>query len=59
YYRGHATTPPAKIARSIRKAIEKERFETVARVSDRFYIGIHNAFPKLFRSFAMRKLRSY
>ena len=59
YYRGHATMPPAKIARSIRKAIEKERFETVTRVSDRLYIGIRNTFPGLFRSFAMRKLRSY
>jgi len=59
YYRSHGKMPPAKTARSIRKAIEKERFETVTQASDRVYIGIRNAFPRLFRSFAIHKLRPY
>ena len=59
YYRDHCTSSPAKIARSIRKALEKERFETITQPTDRFYIGIRNLFPGLFRTFAMLKLRPY
>ncbi len=39
--------------------MEKERCETVTQVSDRVYIVIRSAFPRLFQSFAMRKLRPY
>ena len=59
YYRGHAKTLPAQVAKSIRGAIEKERFETVVLLSDRIYIGFRNAFPGLFRRFALGRVRPH
>jgi len=59
YYRDHGNTSPTRVAKSIRGAIEKERFETVVLLSDRIYIGFRNALPGLFRKFALSRLRSY
>jgi len=59
YYRDHGTTSPAKVAKSIRGAIEKERFETFILFSDKILIGFRGAFPGLFRKFAARRLRPY
>jgi len=59
YYRDHAKTSPAQVARSIRGAIEKERFETIVLLSDRIYIGFRNALPGLFRRFALSRVRPY
>jgi short-subunit dehydrogenase len=59
YYRDQSTMPPARVARSIREAIEKERFETVVPLSNRLFIGFHSVFPGLFRKWVMRRLRGY
>lgn len=59
YYRDHCTTTPERIAMCIRKAIQKERFETITQPTDRFYIGIRNVVPWIFQTFAMIKLRKY
>jgi short-subunit dehydrogenase len=59
YYRDHGNTSPTRVAKSIRGAIEKERFETVVLLSDRIYIGFRNTLPGLFRKFALSRLRSY
>jgi len=59
YYRDQSRMSPAKVARSIREAIEKERFETVTPFSDRVYIGFRNALPGVFRTFVLRRLSPY
>jgi len=59
YYRDHGTTSPVKVAKRIRGAIEKERFETFVLLSDRILIGFRNALPGLFRKFALLRLRPY
>ena len=59
YYGSQGRMSPAKVARSIREAIEKERFETVTPFSDKIYIGFHGALPGLFRKFVLLRLRSY
>jgi short-subunit dehydrogenase len=59
YYGSQGRMSPAKVARSIRGAIEKERFETVTPFSDKVYIGFHGALPGLFRKFVLRRLRPY
>ena len=59
FYRDHCTTTPEKIAVHIRKALEKERFETITQPSDRFLILFRNVFPRIFQTFAMIKLRKY
>ena len=59
YYGSQGRMSPAKVARSIREAIEKERFETITPFSDKIYIGFHGALPGLFRKFVLRRLRSY
>lgn len=50
---------PAQVARKIREAIERERFETIVPFSDRLAIGFHSAFPGLFRKYIFRRLRPY
>jgi short-subunit dehydrogenase len=59
YQRDQCTTPPSKLTKGIRQAIEKERFETVVPSSYKLYIGFHDLFPGLFRNFVLRKLRPY
>ncbi|MEE8471371.1 MAG: SDR family NAD(P)-dependent oxidoreductase [Dehalococcoidia bacterium] len=59
YYRGQCKTPPSRITGSIRKAIEKERFETVVPSSYKFLIGFHGVFPGLLRKSLLRRLRPY
>lgn len=58
YYRDQCRMPPAKVARAISKAIEKERFETITPFSDKLYIGFHGALPGIFRRFVLQRLRS-
>lgn len=59
YYRDQCKTPPSKIVKSIRKAIEKERFETVVPFSSKILIGIHGLFPGLLRKSLLSRLRPY
>jgi short-subunit dehydrogenase len=59
FYRDHSQMPPAKVAKQIRKALEKERFETVTPFSDKVYIAFHGALPGVFRRFVLQKLRPY
>lgn len=59
YYGSQGRMSPAKVARSIKEAIEKERFETTTPFSDKVYIGFRGAFPGLFRKFVLRRLRPY
>ncbi|UCG82945.1 MAG: SDR family oxidoreductase [Dehalococcoidia bacterium] len=59
YYRDQCTTPPSKITRSIRQAIEKERFETVVPFSSRILLGVHAHLPSIFRKSLLSRLRPY
>jgi short-subunit dehydrogenase len=59
YYRDQSTMSPSRVAKGIREAIEKERFETVVPSIARSYIGFHSMFPGLFRKYVMRRLRGY
>jgi short-subunit dehydrogenase len=59
YYRDQSTASPSRVAKSIREAIEKERFETVVPLSNKIYIGFHSLFPWLFRKYVMRRIRGY
>jgi len=59
YYRDHGTTSPAKVAKKVRGAIEKERFETFVLLSDKILIGFRNALPGVFRKFALSRVRPY
>lgn len=59
YQRDHCTTPPSKPAKSIRRAIEEERFETVTPSSYKFYIRFHSLLPGVFRALVLRTLRPY
>lgn len=59
YYRSQLKTPPAKISGSIRRAIEKERFETVVPFTAKLLLGAHGAFPGLFRRLLLSRLRPY
>jgi len=59
YYRNQSTMSPAKVARGIREAIEKERFETIVPLSNKLYIGFHSLLPGLFRKYVMRRIRGY
>jgi short-subunit dehydrogenase len=59
YYRDQCTTSPSKITKSIRKAIEKECFETVVPFSSNFLLLAHGAFSGLFRRSLLNRLRPY
>jgi len=59
YYRDQCTTPPSKITRSIRQAIEKERFESVVPFSSRILLGVHAHLPGIFRKSLLNRLRPY
>lgn len=59
YYRDQSTMPPDKVARSIRKAIEKERFITFVPFSSRLMLGFHDAFPGVFSKMLLRRMRPY
>ena len=50
---------PSRVTKSIRKAIEKERFETVVPFYYNILIGFHGAFPRLLRKLLLRGLRRY
>ncbi len=59
YYRDQCTTSPLKITRSIRKAIEKERFETIVPASSKLLIGLHAHFAGRLRKSLLKRLRPY
>jgi short-subunit dehydrogenase len=59
YYCDQCTTLPSKITKNIRKAIEKERFETVVPFSSRFLLIAHGSLPGLFRRSLLSRLRPY
>lgn len=59
YYRDQCTTSPSKVTKSIREAIEKERFETVVPFSARILLMVHGAVPGIFRKSLLRRLRPY
>jgi short-subunit dehydrogenase len=59
YYRDQCTTPPSKITKSIRQAIEKERFETVVPFISRILLGVHAHLPRIFMKSLLRRLRPY
>jgi short-subunit dehydrogenase len=59
YYRDQCKTPPSKITKSIAKAIEKERFETIVPFSSRLLLGAHAHLPRIFRSSLLKRLRPY
>jgi NAD(P)-dependent dehydrogenase (short-subunit alcohol dehydrogenase family) len=54
----HLTAPPEKVARKIRTAIEKERFETYITFMDRLYTFFAAHFPGLFKKFVYLKVRN-
>jgi len=59
YYRDQSTMPPAKVARRIREAIEKEHFTTFVPLSSRLLLGIHDAFTEFFSKMLLRRTRPY
>lgn len=59
YYRDQCRTSPSVIARSIRSAIEKERFETVTPFSSKIVIAMHDFVPGPFRKYLLRRLRPF
>ncbi len=58
WYRNHLTGPPEKVAKKIRTAIEKERFETYITLMDRLYTFFAAHFPGLFKKFVYLKVRN-
>ncbi len=54
----HLTAPPEKVAKKIRTAIEKERFETYITLMDRFYTFFAAHFPGLFKYFVYLRVRN-
>ena len=59
YYQSQSSAPPSVLARAIRRAIEKERFITVAPFRYRVMMGFHDAFPGFFSGTLLRRLRPY
>jgi short-subunit dehydrogenase len=55
----HLTAPPEKVAKKIRKAIEKERFETYITLMDRFYTFFAAHFPGPFKYFVYLRVRNH
>lgn len=59
YYRKGSTAQPTKIARAVRRAIEKERLVTVVPFSYRILLEVHDLFPGLFSRGLLRGLRPH
>ena len=59
YYRDQCKTSPSKITKKIRKAIEKERFETVVPFNGRILLAVRGTIPSLFMNMLLRRLRPY
>jgi short-subunit dehydrogenase len=59
YYRDQCTTPPSKITRGIRQAIEKERFQTVVPFSSNILLGVHAHLSGVFKTSLLKRLRPY
>jgi short-subunit dehydrogenase len=59
YYRDQCRTSPSVIAKSIRIAIEKERFETITPWSSKIVIAMHDFLSGPFRKYLLRRLRPY
>ena len=59
YYSRQCNLHPARVAKAIRTAIEKERFETIVPFSSRFLLASHDLFPGLFRKALRNRLRPY
>jgi len=59
YYRDQCTTLPSRVTKAIRKAIEKERFETVVPFSANFLLAAHGVAPGLFRKALQGRMRPY
>lgn len=59
YYQSQCTTRPERIAPQIRKAIEKERWESIVPFSSRFLLLAHDAFSGIFKKSLLIKLRPY
>ncbi len=59
YYGRQCNVPPIGVAKAIRTAIEKERFETIVPLNSRFLLAFHDLFPGLFRKSILNRLRPY
>jgi len=59
YYQSQCTTKPSRIASQIRKAIEKERWETVAPPSARLLLLAHGLVSGMFKASLLKRLRPY
>ena len=59
YYQSQCKTPPAKAAKAIRQAIEKERFVTITPSSYKLLIEFHDFFPGFFGKQLLGRLRRY
>ncbi len=58
-YRDPSGALPARVARKIRKAIEREVFETVVPFKDRIPMGFRSACSGIFRRLMLWRLRPY
>jgi short-subunit dehydrogenase len=59
YYAKQCNVSPIGVAKAIKTAIEKERFETIVPLSSRFLLAFHDLFPGLFRKSILNRLRPY
>ena len=59
YYQSQSKTPPAKAAKAIRQAIEKERFITIVPSSYKLLSEAHDFFPGFFSKQLLNRLRPY
>jgi short-subunit dehydrogenase len=59
YYSRQCNLAPGRVAKAIRVAIEKERFETIVPFGSRFLLAFHDLFPGLFRKSILSRLRPY
>jgi len=59
YYQSQCKTPPAKAAKAIMQAIEKERFVTITPSSYKLLIEFHDFFPGFFGKQLLGRLRPY
>jgi short-subunit dehydrogenase len=59
YYQSECKTPPSKITKGIRLAIEKERFDTVVPRSYILLLGAHAHLGRMFKGPLLKRLRPY
>lgn len=59
YYQSECKTPPSKITKSIRKAIENERFQTIVPPSSIALLGAHAHLGRVFKNSLLKRLRPY